>query len=264
MQDFPPMGARPGSPPGPVHPADRGSRQPRNRDLRAQPGSASPSRPGATAGRHHQPRVPSRQRRSSRRTAEQRTPPVLVPGTTEQRTPPVPVPGTAEQRTPAVLVVGTSMVRHVRVQGGRTFCHPGARVKDVESAALRLCDQHSSASTLVLEAGINDLRNRQSEVLKQEFRAMVDRLLDTGKRLVISGPLPPPRYGDVTTSRLRQLHRWLKGYCLDQGIPYVDNFMAFLNRPHLFKHDGLHPNQVGSRILSVNIDLTVQSCTTTS
>ena len=101
------------------------------------------------------------------------------------------------------------MVRHVAVHGGRTFCHPGACVKEVTSSALKLCTQHSSASTLVLEAGINDIKNQQSEVLKREFISLVDRLLDTGKRLIISGPLPPPRCGDVTTSRLRQLHLWL-------------------------------------------------------
>ena len=188
--------------------------------------------------RRRQPRVPSRQRRTSSQPAE--------------------------RHAPSVLVVGTSMVRHVRVHNGRTFSRPGARVKEVESTALQLCAQHSAASTLVLEAGINDLRDQQSEILKRDFTSMVDCLLDTGKQLVISGPLPPPRYGDVTTSRLRQLHLWLKGYCLRKSIPYVDNFMAFLNRPHLFKSDGLHPNQEGSRLLSVNIDLTVQSCTTTS
>ena len=167
-----------------------------------------------------------------------------------------------ERRTPSVLVVGTSMVRHVAAHSGRTFCHPGATVNEVASSALKLSEQHSLASTLVLEAGINDLKNQQSEVLKQDYISLVDRLLDTGKRLIIAGPLPPPRYGDVTTSRLRQLHLWLKGYCLKKSIPFVDNFTAFLNRPSLFKRDGLHPNQEGSRLLSVNIDLTVRSCTT--
>ncbi|KAL7405429.1 hypothetical protein ABVT39_000372 [Epinephelus coioides] len=200
---------------------------------------------GGTTARHHKHRAPSRHRRTSRQ---------LEAHTLEQRT--------REQRIPSVLVIGTSMVRHMEVHNSRTFCHPGARVNEVASSALQLTIQHSSASTLVLEAGINDLRNQQAEVLKQDFISLVDRLLDTGKWLIISGPFPPPRYGDVTTSRLRQLHLWLKGYCLSKSIPFVDNFIAFLNRPHLFKRGGLHPNQEGSRLLSVNIDLTVRSCTT--
>ncbi|TWW62678.1 hypothetical protein D4764_04G0013250 [Takifugu flavidus] len=118
----------------------------------------------------------------------------------------------------SVLVVGTSMVRHVAEHDGRTFCHPGARVAEVTSSALQLSAQHPSASTLVLEPGINDLKFQQSEVLKQDFISLVDRLLDTGKRLIISGPLPPPRYGDVITSRLRQLHLWLKGLDFKQHV----------------------------------------------
>lgn len=135
-----------------------------------------------------------------------------------------------------VLLVGSSMIRHVALHGGRTFCHPGAWVKEVTTSALQLSEQHCSASTMVLEAGINDLRFQQSEILKQEFATMIDRLLATEKRLIISGP---PRYGDIITSRLRQLHLRLKGYCLMKSIPFVDNIFVFLNGPHLFKPGGI-------------------------
>lgn len=53
---------------------------------------------------------------------------------------------------------------------------------------------------MVLEAGINNLRFQQSEILKQDFATMIDRLLATGKQLIIPGPLPPPCYGDIITS----------------------------------------------------------------
>lgn len=109
----------------------------------------------------------------------------------------------------SVLLVGTSMVRHVAIHGGRTFCHPGAWVKEVTSSALQLSEQHCPASTMVQ-------------------------------------------------------HLWLTEYCLMKSIPFVDNFFVFLNRPHLFKSNGLHPNQEGLILLSVNINLTVRSCTTTT
>lgn len=101
---------------------------------------------------------------------------------------------------PSVLLVSTSMIRHGGLLGGLTFCHPGAQAKEVISAALQLSEQHRSASTMVLEAGINNLRFQQSEVLKQDFTTMIDRLLTTGKQLIIPGLLPPPRYGDIITS----------------------------------------------------------------
>lgn len=167
-------------------------------------------------------------------------------------------PRQPEVSSPDVLLVGTSMVRHVAVRAGRTFCHPGARVTEVTSSALQQC-MHYSASTVVIQAGTNDIKDRQSEVLKKDFATSIDCLLDTGKRLVISGPIPAPRFGDVPFSRLYQLHLWLKGYCLTKGVPFVDNFTTFLNRPQLFKRDRLHPNEQGSRLLSLNIDLTIRS-----
>ena len=124
-----------------------------------------------------------------------------------------------ERHTPSVLVFGTSMVRHMAAHGGRSFCHPEARVKEVASSALQLSAQQSSASMLVLEAGINNLKNQQSVVLNQNCVSLVDRLLDMGKQLIIASPLPPPQYDDITTSHLRQLHLWLKGYCLTKKYP---------------------------------------------
>ncbi|KAL7385225.1 hypothetical protein ABVT39_017926 [Epinephelus coioides] len=120
-------------------------------------------------------------------------------------------------RSSAPLCASDRDLHEVEVHNGRTFCHPGARVSEFASSALQLTARHSLASTLVLEAGINDLRNQQSEVLKQDFISLVDRLLDTGKRLIMSGPLPAPCYGDVTTSRLCRLHLWLKGHCLSKS-----------------------------------------------
>ncbi|XP_076607733.1 uncharacterized protein LOC143333545 [Chaetodon auriga] len=155
LQDFPPVGAWSSSLPGPVHPAGRGSHQSRKCDPPVQHGPSPPARPGATTTRPQQ--APPHPWRTSREPVMQRTP-------------------------PSVLVVGTSMVRHVAVLGGRTFCHHGARVTEVASAALQLCAQHSPASTLVLEAGINNVKNQQSEVLKKDLVSLIDSESDTGRQ----------------------------------------------------------------------------------
>uniref|UniRef100_A0A3B3IK40 SGNH hydrolase-type esterase domain-containing protein n=1 Tax=Oryzias latipes TaxID=8090 RepID=A0A3B3IK40_ORYLA len=127
---------------------------------------------------------------------------------------------------PGSFVVGTSMVRHVRVNGSRTFCHPGALVRDITNS---------------------------------DFITLIHSIKQLDKQCIISGPLPSPRFGDIKFSRLRQLHIWLKGHCLSNNIPYVDNFTTFFNRPNLFKPDGIHPNQTGSQLLSMNIELTLRS-----
>lgn len=116
------------------------------------------------------------------------------------------------------------------------------------------------ASTLVIEAGVNGMKNQRSEELKEDFTHLVDTLLVTGKQVVVCGPLPPPCFGNIKFSRLHQLHAWQKGYCMHKGIPFVDHFAAFLNRPLLFKRDGLHLNMEGSRFLASSIKLTLHSC----
>ncbi|KAM3876304.1 paralemmin 1a [Diretmus argenteus] len=68
---------------------------------------------------------------------------------------------------------------HVSVRGGRTFCYPGACVKDITSSALQVLNQHSSAAAVVLEAGLNDLKYQQSELLKEDFTRLAVSLLDT-------------------------------------------------------------------------------------
>lgn len=71
--------------------------------------------------------------------------------------------------------------------------------------------------------------------------------------------LPTLKYtGDVTFSRLRQFHTWLKGYCVEKGILFVDNVVASMHRPQLFKR-----GRSSSRLLSSDIELTLRSCCVT-
>ncbi len=66
-------------------------------------------------------------------------------------------------------------------------CYPGACVKDITPTALQLIQQHSSASAVIVQAGTNDIKYQQSEILKGDFMGLVDSLLDTGKQIIISG-----------------------------------------------------------------------------
>ena len=172
-----------------------------------------------------------------------------------------PDPGTARSldRVPSVLVLGTSMVRHVRVRNAVTSCHPGAQVLDIKESAPNLLSLHPSVSTVVLHAGTNDLKLEQSEKLKLDFISLISSILTSNKQCIVSGPFSPPRFGSMKYSRLRSLHIFLKKHCMDNKIPYVDNFTSFFRRPELFKRDRLHPNALGSKLLSSNIQLTLES-----
>lgn len=160
---------------------------------------------------------------------------------------------------PSVLVLGSSMVRHVRVRSGHTSCHPGALTLDIRDSAPDIIHNHPSASTVVIHVGTNDLKLQQSEKLKLDFISLITTIKNCNKNCIVSGPLPAPRFGDIKFSRLRLLHLFLKNYCTENKIPYVDNFLTFFNRPGLFMKDRLHPNIPGSRLLSLNIQLAIDS-----
>lgn len=159
---------------------------------------------------------------------------------------------------PSVLVLGTSMIRHVRVMNAVTSCHPGALVLDIKDSAPALLDFYPSISTVVLHAGTNDLKLEQSVKLEEDFVSLISSVKGKNKHCIVSGPFSPPRFGNMKYSRLRSLHIFLKKYCMDNQIPYVDNFLLF-RCPDLFKKDNLHPNAFGSKLLSNNIELTLES-----
>ncbi|KAM9489294.1 uncharacterized protein Hap1MRO34_006011 isoform 1-T1 [Clarias gariepinus] len=127
------------------------------------------------------------------------------------------------------LVIGDSIVRHVRATTAKgkayTRCLPGARVLDVAAqvpAALR-----KNIRAVVLHAGTNDIRLRQTEILKKDFRSLVEKVRSTSPttKIVVSGPLPT----------------------FQRGIE------------RLYHTDGLHPSRAGAAVLSDNISRTLRT-----
>ncbi|XP_041836417.1 uncharacterized protein LOC121645396 isoform X2 [Melanotaenia boesemani] len=78
---------------------------------------------------------------------------------------------------PDALIVGTSIIRHVRVNRCNTFCYPGALVNDISHSAHELSQQNPSVSTIIIHAGINDLKLQQSETLKMDFISLIQTII---------------------------------------------------------------------------------------
>ncbi|KAK3539303.1 hypothetical protein QTP86_034162, partial [Hemibagrus guttatus] len=92
------------------------------------------------------------------------------------------------------VIIGDSIVRHVRATAAKgkvhTRCLPGARVLDVSAQVPAILKKNIGA--VVLHAGTNDIRLRQTEILKKDFRSLVELVCTTSPttRIIVSGPLP--------------------------------------------------------------------------
>ncbi|XP_057183570.1 uncharacterized protein LOC130550182 [Triplophysa rosa] len=101
------------------------------------------------------------------------------------------------------VVIGDSIVRNVRAsftQGKvRTHCFPGALdVLDVSAQVTAILKDNANVGAVALHAGMNDVRILQSEILKRDFRSLIDMVRNASPtaRIIISGPLPTYRRGN--------------------------------------------------------------------
>ncbi|KAK3569916.1 hypothetical protein QTP86_007354 [Hemibagrus guttatus] len=95
------------------------------------------------------------------------------------------------------VIIGDSIVLHVRATAAKgkvhTHCLPDAR-------------------------SMNNIRLRQTEILKKDFRSLVEKVRTTSPmtRIIVSGPLPTFQRGIERFSRLFALNEWLESWCKDQ------------------------------------------------
>ncbi len=118
-----------------------------------------------------------------------------------------------------------------------------------------------SVAAVVIHAGANDTKLRQTETLKRDFRSLIETVRSTSPAatIIVSGPLPTYRRGHEKFRRLFALNEWLFSWCTEQKILFVNNWNLFWERPRLFRADGLHPSRVGAELLSDNITRTLRS-----
>ncbi len=122
------------------------------------------------------------------------------------------------------VVIGDSIVRHVRatLAEGKVHTHylPGARVLDVSVQIPAILKDDESVAAVVIHAGANDTKLRQTETLKRDFRSLIETVRSTSPAttIIVSGPLPTYRRGHERFSRLFALNEWLFSWCTEQKI----------------------------------------------
>ena len=114
---------------------------------------------------------------------------------------------------------------------------------------------------LVLHVGVND---RQSVKSKDNFKTILDLLLDCGKQIFVSGVIPLLRRGEGRFNRLLDMHYWLQAVCSSCSVNYIHNFHLFWARPDFYARDGLHPSALGNNSLSFNMERVLRANATAS
>ncbi|KAK3566656.1 hypothetical protein QTP86_001941 [Hemibagrus guttatus] len=122
------------------------------------------------------------------------------------------------------VIIGDSIVRHVRATAAKgkvhTRCLPGARVLDVSAQVPAILKKHIGA--VVLHAGTNDIRLRQTEILKKDFRSLVELVRTTSPttRIIVSGPLPTFQRGiERSVRQLQKACTMGRGYMIPLLFP---------------------------------------------
>src|SRR3974390_1150763 len=118
---------------------------------------------------------------------------------------------------------------------------------------------------VVILAGTNDIAGNtgpmRNEDIEANYASFAELAHAHGIRVVYSSVLPVHNYTEKSKdffaqrppSRILELNRWLKDYCTQNKIVYLDYFSALVDDKGLLKKaladDGLHPNDTGYKIM---------------
>ena len=119
---------------------------------------------------------------------------------------------------------------------------------------------------VVVLAGTNDIAGNTGPMSLEEIESNYSSFAELAKahdiHVVFSSVLPINNYtaeskelfADRSPAKILALNKWLRDYCVAQGIVYLDYFTPMVDEKGLLKRnlseDGLHPNKSGYAIMA--------------
>ncbi len=97
-----------------------------------------------------------------------------------------------EKPDESALVIGDSIVRNVKIETPATIVHclPGARVPDIFANLKVLANAKYKFSKIVIHVDANDVRLRQKEISKNNFKEVCELANMMSDIVICSGPFP--------------------------------------------------------------------------
>ena len=125
-------------------------------------------------------------------------------------------------------------------------------------------DLHPKA--VVILAGTNDIAGNtgpmRNEDIEADLASMAELARVHGIHLVLASLLPVHNYTEKSKdffaqrpqARILELNQWIKKYCAENNLVYLDYFSALVDDKGMLKKDladdGLHPNAAGFKIMA--------------
>ena len=119
---------------------------------------------------------------------------------------------------------------------------------------------------VLILAGTNDIAGNTGPMRNEDIEANLSSMAELarvhGIRVVFASVLPVHNYTERSKdffaqrspARILQLNGWLKKYCAENQIVYLDYFSALVDDKGLMKKDladdGLHPNAAGFKVMA--------------
>lgn len=147
---------------------------------------------------------------------------------------------------------------------GKPYVNRGISGQTTEQMVVRfrqdVVDLHPSA--VVILAGTNDIAGNTGpmtpQMTEENWESMADLARANGIRVIFASVLPsrdfPWHKGLDPAPKIRLLNDWLKGYCVNHSITYLDYYSSMAAddggmKPGISK-DGVHPNAAGYAIMT--------------
>jgi lysophospholipase L1-like esterase len=125
-------------------------------------------------------------------------------------------------------------------------------------------DLHPKA--VIILAGTNDIAGNTGPMSNEDIEANFASFAELARvnhiHMIFASVLPVHNYTDKAKdffaqrppARILELNTWLKGYCVENKLVYLDYFSALVDGKGLLKKeladDGLHPNDAGYKIMA--------------
>ena len=100
-----------------------------------------------------------------------------------------------------------------------------------------------------MQVGVNNVGPRRSVQLIKDYSALLQRLKEARKPVIVTGILPRATASREWYSRALSANASVETLCLNMGLHFVDLWEDFFGRWEFYMRDGLHLSDEGAKIL---------------